>query len=136
MSTTAFTSTSPHAIKLWSRKTFNDAVKATTYGKLIGKSDRSIVQIKDELKGDGDRVRFGLRSLPAGIGVQEDETLEGNEESLDFRYFDLTLGEKRHGFQVDMNLSAQRTAFDVWAEAKDALPSGSRNISTRPSSNI
>jgi len=121
MSTTAFTASSNLAVKLWARKAFSDAVKATTYGKLTGKSDRSIVQVKDELKGEGDRVRFGLRALPTGIGVQEDETLEGNEEGLDFRYFDLSLGEKRHAIKVDLNLSAQRTMFDVRQEAKDAL---------------
>jgi N4-gp56 family major capsid protein len=121
MSTTAFTSASALAIKVWARKAFNDAVKATMYGKLTGSSDRSIVQVKTELKSEGDRVRFGLRSLPVGIGVQEDETLEGNEEGLDFRYFDLNLGEKRHAIKVDLNLSAQRTMFDVRQEAKDAL---------------
>jgi N4-gp56 family major capsid protein len=121
MSTTAFTSASALAIKVWARKAFNDAVKATMYGKFTGSSDRSIVQVKTELKSEGDRVRFGLRSLPVGIGVQEDETLEGNEEGLDFRYFDLNLGEKRHAIKVDLNLSAQRTMFDVRQEAKDAL---------------
>lgn len=120
MSTTTFTSASPHAIKLWSRKTFTDSVKATLFGKLTGKSDRSVVQVKDELGKEGDRVRFGLRTLPTGLGVEEDETLEGNEEGLDFRYFDLNLGEKRQAFKVDLNLSAQRSMFDVRQEAKDA----------------
>lgn len=121
MSTTSFSSSANLAIKVWSRKAFNDAVKATLYGKLTGKSDRSVIQVKDELKSEGDRIRFGLRSLPQGIGVQDDETLEGNEEGLDFRDFDLYLGEKRHAIKVDLNLSAQRTMFDVRQEAKDAL---------------
>lgn len=121
MSSTNFTAQSPHAIKVWARKTMADAVKATMFGKLTGTSDRSVVQVKTELKNDGDRVRFALRSLPAGLGVEEDETLEGNEEGLDFRYFDLNLGEKRHAIKVDLNLSAQRTIFDVRQEAKDAL---------------
>lgn len=121
MSSTTFTSASAHAIKIWARKAFNDAVKTTLYGKLTGTSDRSIVQVKSELKGEGDRVRFGLRALPSGLGVEEDETLEGNEEGLEFKYFDLNLGEKRHAIKVDLNLSAQRTMFDVRAEAKEAL---------------
>lgn len=121
MASTNFSSSSAHAIKIWSRKTFNDAVKATTYGKLTGKSDRAIVQVKDEVRREGDRIRFGLRALPQGIGVQDEETLEGQEEGLDFRYFDLNLGEKRHAIKVDLNLSAQRTMFNVRQEAKDAL---------------
>ncbi len=121
MSTTTFTSASALAIKVWARKAFNDAVKATMYGQLTGTTDRSIVQVKTELKSEGDRVRFGLRALPIGEGVEEDETLEGNEEGLDFKYFDLNLGEKRHAIKVDLNLSAQRSMFDVRAEAKAAL---------------
>lgn len=121
MSSTKFTSASAHAIKIWARKAFADAVKTTLYGKLTGSSDRSIVQVKTELKNEGDRVRFALRALPQGLGVEEDETLEGNEEGLDFKYFDLNLGEKRHAIKVDLNLSAQRTMFDVRAEAKTAL---------------
>lgn len=122
MSTTTFQSSSNLAIKVWSRKAFTDAVKATTYGKLVGTSDRSIVQVKSELKKDkGDKITFGLRSLPTGVGVQEDETLEGNEEGLDFKDFAIFLGEKRHAIKVDLNLSAQRSMFDVRQEAKDAL---------------
>jgi N4-gp56 family major capsid protein len=121
MSTTTFTSASSLAVKVWARKAFNDAVKATLYGKFTGKSDRSIVQVKTELKGEGDRVRFRLRALPEGIGVQEDETLEGQEEGLEYSYFDLNLGEKRHAIKVDLNLSAQRTMADVKADAKEAL---------------
>jgi N4-gp56 family major capsid protein len=122
MSTTNQLTTSNLAIKVWSRKAFSDAVKATMYGKLQGTSDRSIVQVKSELKKErGDKITFGLRALPIGTGVQDDETLEGNEEGLEFKDFPLYLGEKRHAIKVDLNLSAQRTMFNVKQEAKDAL---------------
>lgn len=122
MSTTSFASTSNLALKVWSKKAFSDAVKATMYGKLQGTGDRSVVQVKSELsKSPGDRITFGLRSLPTGIGVQDDETLEGNEEGLEFKDFAIFLGEKRHAIKVDLNLSAQRTLFNVRQEAKDAL---------------
>lgn len=122
MSSTNFTSSDPQTLKLWSRKVWSDSVKETVYGRLIGTSDRSIIQVKDELsKSEGDRVRFALRALPSGIGVQDEETLEGNEEGLSFTYYDMLLGEKRHAVKVDLNLSAQRTMFNVQSEAKDAL---------------
>jgi len=122
MSTTNFGTNDALALKLWAKKAFADSVKETLYGKLIGTSDRSIIQVKDETsKSDGDRIRFALRSLPSGVGVQDDETLEGKEEGLTFTYFDLNLGEKRHAIKVDLNISEQRTLFDVRNEAKDAL---------------
>jgi N4-gp56 family major capsid protein len=122
MSTTTQSTTSNLAIKVWSRKAFSDSVKATLYGQLQGTTDRSIVQVKPDLKKDkGDRITFGLRALPQGIGVQDSETLEGREEALGFTDFSINLGEKRHAFSVEMNLSAQRTMFDVKAEANAAL---------------
>lgn len=123
MSTTTFTTNSALAVKLWARKTFNDAVKTTLYGQLVGSSDTSVIQRKDELsKGEGDRIRFRIRTLENGDGgAEEDQTLEGNEDGLDFSYFDMTLGERRKAFKVDLNLSAQRTMIDVRAEAKDAI---------------
>ena len=122
MSTTNFGTNDALALKLWAKKAFNDSVKETLFGKMIGTSDRSIIQVKDETsKSVGDRIRFSLRSLPSGTGVQDDETLEGNEEGLSFTYFDLNLGEKRHAIKVDLNISEQRTLFEVRNEAKDAL---------------
>lgn len=121
MSSASFTAASPLAVKVWARKAFMDSVKPTLYGMLAGKSDRSIVQERDELGKEGDRVRFRIRMLPQGIGVQDSETLEGKEEGLDYKYFDLNLGEKRHAFQVELNLSAQRTMADVRADMKEAI---------------
>ncbi|TKD50574.1 N4-gp56 family major capsid protein [Sphingomonas baiyangensis] len=120
MASTNFPASHPLAVKVWARKAFADAVKATTYGKLTGKSDRAIVQVKDELKKEGDRIRFRIRMLPTGIGVQDNETLEGKEEGLDYKHFDLNLGEKRHAFQVDLNLSENRTMANVREDMKAA----------------
>ena len=121
MAQTSFGTNHPLTVKLWAKKTFSDAVKSTLYGQLIGTSKDSIIQLKSDLKEQGDRLRFGIRLLPTGIGVQDDETLEGNEESLEFRDFDLYLGEKRHAFKVEMNLSAQRTMYDVRSEMAETM---------------
>ena len=122
MSTTTISTTSNQALKVWSRKAFTDAVKATLYGQLQGTSDRSIVQVKSELSKDkGDKITFQLRALGDGIGVQDAQVLEGNEQGLSFTDFSVLLGEKRQAFKVEMNLSQQRTMFDLKSEAKDAL---------------
>ncbi len=123
MSTTSFTTNSALAVKLWARKSYSDAVKTTLFGKLIGDGDTAIIQRKDELgKGEGDRIRFRIRALDdSDGGAEEDDTLEGNEDGLEFSHFDALLGERRKAFKVDLNLSEQRTMIDVRAEAKDAL---------------
>ncbi|MCH2238903.1 MAG: N4-gp56 family major capsid protein [Blastomonas sp.] len=122
MAGTSFTAASPLAVKLWARKAFMDAVKPTMFGKLTGKSENSIVQVKDELgRTEGDRVRFRIKALPQGIGVQDDQALEGNEEGLDYKYFDLHLGEKRHAFKVELNLSQHRTMANVREDMKASI---------------
>lgn len=122
MATTNFSTSNALTQKLWGKVAFRDAVKETLYGKLMGKSDRSIIQVKDELsKSPGDRVRFRLRHLPQGLGVDGDATLEGNEEGLSYSYFDLGIDMKRHATKVDLGMSQQRVDFDLRTEAKDAL---------------
>lgn len=121
MAGTSFLADSPHAVKLWARKAHNDSVKTTMYGMLSGSSDRAIVQTRDEIKSEGDRIRFRLRMLPTGIGVQDAEVLEGTEEGLEYKHFDINLGEKRKAFKVELNLSEQRTKADVRGDMKAAL---------------
>jgi N4-gp56 family major capsid protein len=122
MATTNFAVGNALTEKIWGKKAFKDSVKDTLYGKLIGKSDRSIIQIKDETqKGPGDRIRFRLRALPTGTGKDGHETLEGSEEGLSYSYMDMTIDQKRHATKVDLGISQQRVGFELRSEAKDAL---------------
>lgn len=87
----------PLAVKAWSRKLFQEALKECWASKFMGKTSSSLVQIKDEVeKGPGDRIRIGLRMQLTGAGVQGDATLEGNEESLVTYYDDLIINQLRH----------------------------------------
>ena len=73
----------PLAVKLWSKKLFQQALRETYFSRFLGKTADSLIQWKDETKKSaGDRVRVGLRMQLSGAGVQGDDTLEGNEEAL------------------------------------------------------
>ncbi len=120
MSTTTFGTADALTQKIWGRIAFVDSVKSTLFGKLMGKKASSIIQIKDELtKTAGDRIRFRLRSLPQGQGVEGAETLEGNEEGLDYQYKDLQIDQKRHASKTDLGMTQQRTNWDVREDLKD-----------------
>jgi N4-gp56 family major capsid protein len=122
MATTNFPAGHPLAAKVWARKAHADAVKGTLYGKLLGRGSDAIVQLQDDLKkSKGDSIVFPIRALPTGIGVQDDETLEGTEEGLDYRNFSVSLGEKRKAFKVQLNLSEQRTMLNVRKDQKDTM---------------
>jgi hypothetical protein len=83
MATTNYGVNNALAVKLWSRKLFQEALKTTWLSKFMGKDANSAIQIQtDTQKGPGDRITVGLRMQLSGAGIEGDSTLEGNEESL------------------------------------------------------
>ena len=67
MATTAYPVNHPLAVKLWSRRLMREALKQTWMYKFMGMGSDSLVQIKDETqKGEGDRIRVGLRMQLSG----------------------------------------------------------------------
>lgn len=87
----------------------------------MGSDSNSIIQIKDELKSDGDRVRIGLRMQLTGNGVLGEGTLEGQEESLTTYSDDIYIDQLRHAVRSNGRMSEQRVPFSIRAEARDGL---------------
>jgi N4-gp56 family major capsid protein len=110
------------AVKLWSKKLFQEALKATYFSKFMGKGTGNIVQIKDETsKSAGDKITVGLRMQLSGDGVQGDGTLEGNEEALSTYADAVYIDQLRHAVRSAGKMSEQRVPFSVREEAKDGL---------------
>jgi len=85
MATTAFATGDNLAVKLWSKKIAVEALKQTWCYKFMGSDDNSVIQIFDDTqKSAGDRIRIPLRRLLAANGVLGDQTLEGNEERINY----------------------------------------------------
>lgn len=70
------------AVKVWARDLFHEVKKGLEIAPLIGTGPNAIIQERTEFKGTGDRVTVGLRMLLQGDGKTENQTMEGNEESL------------------------------------------------------
>lgn len=122
MSTTSYGVNDALAVKLWSKKLFQDALKKTYFQKFMGKSSNSLVQIKDETsKGAGDKITVGLRMQLSGAGVQGDGTLEGNEEALTTYNDAVYIDQLRHAVRSAGKMSEQRVPFSVREEAKAGL---------------
>lgn len=79
-----------------------------------------IIEMDDLEKGDGARVRYSLRSAMRGSAVAGDNTLEGNEGSLDFLGDDIFLSQIRNGLKSRGKLSEQFVPYDLRAEIRDA----------------
>jgi N4-gp56 family major capsid protein len=110
------------AVKLWSKKLFQEALKQTYASRFMGKGSSSIVQIKDETsKGPGDQITVGLRMQLSGAGVQGDGTLEGNEEALTTYSDAVVINQLRHAVRSAGKMSEQRVPFSVREEARMGL---------------
>lgn len=124
MAVTTFPVNDALANKLWSKKLAIEVSKATAIAPLIGTSQNSIIQLKDETqKGSGDQVTFGLRRQLIGDGVTENQVLEGNEEALSTYSDSLVINELAHAVRVrnDQTIDAQRIPFNMRQEANDGL---------------
>lgn len=122
MATTSYGVNDALAVKLWSKKLFQEALKATWFSKFMGKGSDSLIQIKDETsKGAGDKITIGLRMQLSGDGILEDGTLEGNEEALTTYSDSVFINQLRHAVRSAGKMSEQRVPFSVREEARQGL---------------
>jgi N4-gp56 family major capsid protein len=122
MATTSFPTNHPLAVKLWARKLFVDALKATWFDKFMGDSPNSLIQVKSELnKSAGDKITYGLRMQLSGEGITGDGTLEGNEEALTTYSDSVLIDQLRHAVRSGGKMSDQRVPFSVREEAYAGL---------------
>lgn len=122
MATTDYPVNHPNAVKHWERDLMKEALKKTYALQFIGSGKDSLCTIKTETqKQPGDRVRVMIRSQLTGAGVQGDNTLEGNEESLETFYQDVVIDQLRHAVRSGGKMSEQRVPYSVRAEARDGL---------------
>lgn len=122
MATTDYGVGHPLAVKLWAKKLFVEALKATWLYRFMGKDDRSAIQIVDDMqKGPGDRLTIGLRMQLTGAGVLGDGTLEGNEESLTTYSDNLLVNQLRHAVRSGGRMSQQRVPFSIREQARMGL---------------
>lgn len=122
MATTSYGTNNPLAVKVWSKRLYREALKATWYSKFMGDSTDSLIQVKTELQsGAGDRVTVGLRMQLSAPGVQGDGTLEGNEEALLTYADNLFIDQLRHAVRSAGKMSEQRIPWSVREEAMAGL---------------
>jgi N4-gp56 family major capsid protein len=123
MVTTSYAVGDALAVKLWQREMAHEVPKGIEWASLIGTNANAIVHQKTELKDTGDQVTFGLRTHLVGAGKTENETLEGNEESMSTYSDAILVNELDHAVRVKNKdtIDAQRVPFDLREEARMGL---------------
>lgn len=122
MAVTSYGVNANEAVKLWSRKMAREALKKCWVKRFMGEDSNSLIQIKNETnKSAGDRIRNTLRMQLSGDGVQGDDSLEGNEESLATYTDDFVINQLRHAVRSGGKMTEQRIPFSVRDEAMMGL---------------
>ncbi len=108
--------------KKWARDLFKIILPAVEFNSLIGKGTNSIIQMRTELgKGEGDQITFGIRLPLTGEGIVGNDTVEGNEEKLIFKDFNMTIEELNHAVDTGGRMEQQRVPYDLMKEGRDGL---------------
>jgi len=121
MAVTAFGTNDAQTVKLWSSLTMREALKATTFDKLMGTAKNSIIQkLSDLEKSAGDQIKYDLLMQMTGAGVTGDNRMRDNEEALVYYQDTVNIDQLRnaHAFR---RMSQQRTLHDMRMDAKANL---------------
>ena len=109
-------------LKAWAKTCWEAVLRKAFFQKFTGKDSSSIVQIKTELqKGAGDSINIPLLLPLKGEGVTGDNQLEGNEEALIYRSFDVSIDQIRNAVRLTGRFEEQKTQQNMRQDAKNAL---------------
>lgn len=109
-------------LKSWAKKTWEAGIKESYFSKFMGRDARSIIQIKEDLsRSKGTTINIPLLMPLTGAGVINDELLEGNEESLIYRDFEVPLSRVRHAVRLAGRFEEQKTQMRLREDARTAL---------------
>lgn len=108
--------------KAWAKQLWTEALKETYFNKFTGEGENSIIQTKSELKKDaGDKITVPLLMNLVGDGITGDNTLEGNEEALQFYDCAVEIDQIRHAVKLKGRFEEQKTQINLRTSAKNAL---------------
>lgn len=112
---------SVNRVEQWADDEFREYVRQNPLKFLMGTSENSPIQVKEELtKQRGDKITFSLVTRLTGAGVEDDATLEGNEEALGNYGHQVTVHQLRHGVVVGA-FEKIKTKIDLLEAAKAML---------------
>lgn len=108
-------------VQQWDDKFFVEHVQGNRFAGEMGTSENAIIQVNEDLgKKQGESITFALVNRLTGAGVTNGATLEGNEEDLDSRSFQLTIQERGNAVRSN-RWENQISAIDLRKAAKMSL---------------
>lgn len=108
-------------VEQWDSKYFVEYLTENRYAGEMGTNEGSIIQVKENLsKKPGDRVNFALVNKLSQDAITGRSVLEGNEEDMASRSFEIAVDRRRNAVRVD-ELDEQFSAIALREAAKAVL---------------
>lgn len=109
------------AVKQWDDEFFTEYSQENLFSPYMGTTENSIIQVKEDLtKKRGDAIHFALVNRLTNDAVLGNNTLVGNEETMDSRSHKLTINQRRNGVVIPA-FENQKSAIDLRKAAKSQL---------------
>jgi len=108
-------------VEQWDDEFFTEYLTENRFSGEFGTDESSIIQVKEDLtKKKGDRINFALVNKLTNAAITGSNVLEGNEERMDSRSFEITVNKRRNGVRV-AEIDEQYSAIDLRQAAKSVL---------------
>jgi N4-gp56 family major capsid protein len=108
-------------VEQWDDNYFVEYFQENVFRPYMGQGETSIIQINEDLaRKKGDRFTFALVNRLTNAATLGNNTLEGNEEDLSSRSYEIAVDMRRHGVVVP-KMENQRSAIDLREAARSAL---------------
>lgn len=108
-------------VEQWDDKYFTEYLTENRFAGEMGTQESSIIQVKENLmKKPGDRVNFALVNKLTQDAITGRNVLEGNEEDMASRSFEVTVNKRRNGVRV-AEIDEQFSAIGLREAAKSVL---------------
>lgn len=109
------------SVEQWDDQYFVEYVQESLFKPYMGTNEASIIQINEDLsRKKGDKFTFALLNRLTNDAVLGNLTLEGNEEDLSSRSYELSVDMRRNAVKVP-KMEQQRSAIDLREGARTAL---------------
>ena len=108
-------------VKQWDSKFFTEYVQDNPFARYMGTSENSIIQVKEDLtKKKGDAIHFALVNRLTNSAVTGSNPIEGNEEDMSSRSFELTVDQYRNAVRIPA-FEEQKSAISLRDAARSTL---------------
>lgn len=105
----------------WDDTYFSEYVQASAFKPYMGTNENAVIQINEDLtRSKGDRFTFALVNRLTNSATMGSTTMEGNEEDLSSRSFQLIVDQRRHAVLV-ATMENQKSSIDLRDAARSAL---------------